>query len=251
MYKESWWISGSGWLFPGGLLRVSQVKTYTCTHICIYAFLPETHSSKTYTCTPICIYAFFYLRPFQCTCICIWVFEESVSRKNAHIYVHVYVYIYIYIYIYIDVHEYIWGNMVDFKSWTAVLSFFLESVSGMMYCSVVQSVAGWCSLLQSVARSSRLSRSGWLFFQFFMRETLIVCCSVLQTVAVFCSLLYNHGGSHDLDGCSSSFPWEISCIVCCSVLQCVAVCCSLMQSFAACCSLLQSFAVSCTNTADF
>jgi len=45
----------------------------------------------------------------------------------------------------------------------------------------------------------------------------VVCCSVLQCVAVF--------------------------ELCCSVLQSVAVCCSLLQSVVVCCSLLQSVAV--------
>ena len=37
--------------------------------------------------------------------------------------------------------------------------------------------------------------------------------------------------------------WEAPRVVCCSVLQCVAVCCVLLQSVAVWCSLLQSVAV--------
>jgi len=33
-------------------------------------------------------------------------------------------------------------------------------------------------------------------------------------------------------------------VVCCSVLQCVAVCCSVLQCVAMCCSVLQCVAVS-------
>jgi len=35
-------------------------------------------------------------------------------------------------------------------------------------------------------------------------------------------------------------------IVCCSVLQCVAVCCSVLQCVAVCCSVLQCVAVCCS-----
>ena len=45
----------------------------------------------------------------------------------------------------------------------------------------------------------------------------MLCCSVLQCVAVCCSVLQ----------CAA---------VCCSVLQCVAVCCSVLQFVAVCCS---------------
>ena len=51
-------------------------------------------------------------------------------------------------------------------------------------------------------------------------ERCIVCCSVLQCVAVYCSVL--------------------QCVaVCCSVLQCAAVCCSVLQCAAVCCNVLQ------------
>ena len=35
-------------------------------------------------------------------------------------------------------------------------------------------------------------------------------------------------------------------LLCCSVLQCVAVCCSVLQSVTACCSVLQCVAVCCS-----
>jgi len=37
-----------------------------------------------------------------------------------------------------------------------------------------------------------------------------------------------------------------ACLVCCSVLQCVAVCCSVLQCVAVCCSMLQYVAVCCS-----
>ena len=46
----------------------------------------------------------------------------------------------------------------------------------------------------------------------------VVCCSVLQCVAV-----------------------------CCNVLQCVAICCSVLQCVAVCCSMLQCVAMSLTT----
>jgi len=49
----------------------------------------------------------------------------------------------------------------------------------------------------------------------------IICCSVLQGVAVCC----------------------IVCVKSCSVLQCVAVCCSVLQCVAVCCSVLHCVAV--------
>jgi len=52
----------------------------------------------------------------------------------------------------------------------------------------------------------------------------ILCCSVLQCVAVRCSVLQ----------CA---------VVCCSVLQCVAVRCSVLQCVAVCCSVLQCVTV--------
>ena len=52
----------------------------------------------------------------------------------------------------------------------------------------------------------------------------VVCCSVLQCVAVCCNVL--------------------QCVaVCCSVLQCVVVCCSALQCAAVCCGVLQCVAV--------
>jgi len=61
-------------------------------------------------------------------------------------------------------------------------------------------------------------------------STFIVCCSVLQCVAVCCSV------------CS-----VLQCVaVCCSVLQCAAVCCSVLQCVAVYCSVLQCVAMCCS-----
>ena len=55
----------------------------------------------------------------------------------------------------------------------------------------------------------------------------LVCCSVVQCVAMCCSVL--------------------QCVaVCGSVLQCVALCCSVLQCVVVCCSVLQCAAVPCS-----
>ena len=58
-----------------------------------------------------------------------------------------------------------------------------------------------------------------------MLQCVAVCCSVLQRVAL--NILSTITGAHAV---------ENACIVCCSVLQCVAVCCSVLQCVAVCCS---------------
>jgi len=120
-------------------------------------------------------------------------------------------------------------------------------------CSVVQCVAVCCSVMQRVAVSCRVLQSV---------ASVAVCCSlvvsssaasgVLQCVAVCCSVL-------QCVARPSSAPLPL--LVCCSVLQSVAVCCSLLQSVAvycsllqscvACCSLLQSVAVCCSSSVCF
>jgi len=56
----------------------------------------------------------------------------------------------------------------------------------------------------------------------------VLCCSVLQCVAVCCSVLQ----------CVAVCYCAVYCAaVCCSVLQCVAVCCSVLQCVAVCCRL--------------
>jgi len=57
-----------------------------------------------------------------------------------------------------------------------------------------------------------------------------VCCNVLQRVAV----------SHWLPKPSTA---NLLTVLCCSVLQCVAVCCSLMQCAAVCYTVLQCVAM--------
>ena len=42
-----------------------------------------------------------------------------------------------------------------------------------------------------------------------------------------------------VDECCLYYLLDMLCVVCCSVLQCVAVCCSVLQCVAVCCSVLQ------------
>jgi len=74
-----------------------------------------------------------------------------------------------------------------------------------------------------------------------MLEYVAVCCVALQRVAVWCGELMRR--------CPISAPATSNvsimsdrAIMCCSVLQCVAVCCSVLQRVAVCCSASQCVA---------
>ena len=67
----------------------------------------------------------------------------------------------------------------------------------------------------------------------FVLQGVAVCCGVLQCVAVGASLLPPHRRRVRERICHGHE------MLCCSVLQCVAVCCSVLQRVAACCSVLQ------------
>ena len=73
----------------------------------------------------------------------------------------------------------------------------------------------------------------------------VVCCSVLQCVAVCCSYLTIKAEvSHAFGFCHG---YVLQCVaVCCSVLQCVVACCSVLQRVAVCCNVLQCV-VACCN----
>ena len=65
----------------------------------------------------------------------------------------------------------------------------------------------------------------------------LVCCSVLQCVAVCCSVLR----------CVAVWCSVVQCVaVCCNVLHYVAVCCSVVQCGAVWCSVVQLVAVQCS-----
>ena len=78
----------------------------------------------------------------------------------------------------------------------------------------------------------------------------VVCCSMLQSVAVCCSLLYSVAvccKTHRMLVLPGPFYLTyLKCVVCCSVLQCVAVCCRVLQCVAVCCSVLPCVAVCCS-----
>ena len=67
-----------------------------------------------------------------------------------------------------------------------------------------------------------------------------MCCNVCVSVCVLqCVLICVLFLKRQLFSCVES-------LVCCSVLQCVAVCCSVLQCVAVCCSMLQSVAACCS-----
>jgi len=103
-------------------------------------------------------------------------------------------------------------------------------------CRVLQCVVtGCCSVLQCCV-------CVWQFMFCSVLQYVAVCCSMLLQGVVTCyklhSAVYMYGGS-----CGA---------VCCSVLQCVvAGCCSVLQRcvcrwYVMCCSILQSVAVCCS-----
>ena len=65
----------------------------------------------------------------------------------------------------------------------------------------------------------------------------VVCCSVLQCVAACCSV-YDARQSTLYREFMDQVCGVLQCVaVCCSVLQCVAVCSGVLQCVAACCSV--------------
>jgi len=121
-------------------------------------------------------------------------------------------------------------------------------------CSVLQCVAVCCSalrcsMLQRVAYTSRTQRAN---------KTPLTCCSMLQYVAVCCSML-----QYVAVCCSMSQYVAVCCsmwrMLRCSKLQRVAytlrtqranktplICCSMLQYVAVCCSMLQYVVVPCS-----
>jgi len=92
---------------------------------------------------------------------------------------------------------------------------------GVVCCSMVQRVAVWYNVLQC----PHYQGSGILHL------CVAVWCNVLQCGIMCCSV--------------GIIKFQISCIVCCGVLQCGAVCCRLLPSVAVWCSVVQRVAVWC------
>jgi len=85
-----------------------------------------------------------------------------------------------------------------------------------------------------------------------MLRCVAVCCSVSQCVAVRCSALQCVKDTFKSDDIIF-IKHRKACVhirrkklLCCSVLQCVAVCCSVLQCVAMCCSVSQCVAVRCS-----
>jgi len=90
---------------------------------------------------------------------------------------------------------------------------------------MLQYVAVWCSMVQCVAVccNGRIVNTSIYYFQQHVGLALL-CCSVLQYVAVRCSALQCVAVRYSALQCGA---------VWCSMLQCVAVCCSVVQCVAA------------------
>jgi len=73
---------------------------------------------------------------------------------------------------------------------------------------------------------------------FFLSDFCLICCSVLQCVAVCCSVL------QCVAVCCRECARSLSSLSCRHVLQCIAVCCSELQCVAVCCIVLQYVAES-------
>jgi len=113
------------------------------------------------------------------------------------------------------------------------------------YCSALQCVAGYRSVLHYVAVCVR-DFSSSAFLSRVLLQCVAVCCSVLQCVEVCCSVLQCVALCCSVLQCVAVRRVLQLAAVCCSVLQCVAVCCSVLQCAAVCCSVLQCVAVCCS-----
>jgi len=136
-----------------------------------------------------------------------------------------------------------------------------------MRCTVLQSVAACCSVLQRCSVLHRctlfqyladcpslfgISRSDYQHILCCSAlQHVAACCSVLQFVAVSCRLsltvwnLVTPLPTHNLGQSCPTLPPAQP--LCCSVLQCVAVTCSALYCIAVCCSVFQTR--SCTTPA--
>ena len=113
-------------------------------------------------------------------------------------------------------------------------------------CSVLQSVAVCCSVLQGDASlSCSACTRACQFIRMMLDHTcskrgvwcVAVCCILLQYVAHACQFI-----RLSLENTCSKQGLRCA-AVCHGVLQCFAVCCSVLQCVAVCCSVLQFIAV--------
>ena len=105
-----------------------------------------------------------------------------------------------------------------------------------MLC-VLQCVAVCCSVSRNCSSRGMQHDANVLQVYCSVLQCVPVCCSVLQYVAVCCIVAVCHV-IVSLEGCGLK-------LICCSMLQCVAVCCSVLQCVAVRCSVLQYVAVCC------
>ena len=112
-------------------------------------------------------------------------------------------------------------------SWSSDCDIFSEDLVSSQHCSVLQSVAMCCSVLQCVAVWTCIRGTQYL-------SCVAVCCSVLQCVAACCNVLQCVAVYRSVSQCVDMYLGDPVSFVCCSVSQCVAVCCSVLQRVAAC-----------------
>ena len=75
-------------------------------------------------------------------------------------------------------------------------------------------------------------------------QCVAVLCSVLQCVALCCNVHTRNCYGFDVDvHIPNHRALSLLGMLCCSVLQRVAMCCSVLQCVAACCSVMQCVAV--------
>jgi len=191
-----------------------------------------------------------------CVCVHVYVCVCVRAHRVIHIYIYMYSYICMHMYIctciYVHICTYTMYPYVSFSLYTSTVSHISVCVCVCVFESVHQALAIlWSArrmrtmaptyaLLLCVGCSVLLSGAGCCR----VLQGVEVCCSVLQCVAEYrvvsqclAECTENTGNGTDV---------SIAVVVCCSVVQCVAVCCSMWQCVAVCCSVLQCVAVCCS-----
>jgi len=115
-------------------------------------------------------------------------------------------------------------------------------------CSVLQCVAVCCSVLQCVAVCCSVLQCAAVCHFRYRNRLMLPRCMAIATRALMIPLpvVYPHIYILYVQMHLDHHAATGQCVVCCSVLQCVAVCCSVMQCVPVCCSVLQCVAVWCS-----
>jgi len=105
-----------------------------------------------------------------------------------------------------------------------------------IYRCVLQIVTVCCNVLQCVASVYTCWTLPWDYVAMFCSELrcVVMCCSVLQRVAVGCCVLLCVSMCCSVLQQHATHQKSVA-VCCCSVLQCIAVYCSVLQCVAVCC----------------